>query len=80
MSAMTTLYVCPTRVGSFYIVEMGGQFHPVYEDEPLGSYMSPEQAADDLAGGHTRPVRGGYDTSKLGIPRDVAQWYRMQRA
>ncbi len=73
---MKKLFVCNTRIGPFYIAEIKGRFHPVYQDESLGSYARPEQAAQDLAGGHTFSVRGGVDTAALGIPEDLREWKR----
>jgi hypothetical protein len=32
-------------------VSTNGRFHPVYDDESLGGYATPQQAAEDLAGG-----------------------------
>ncbi len=73
---MRKLFVWNTRIGPFYIAEIGGRYHPVYDDESLGSYARPEQAAEDLAGGHTFSIRGGVDTAKLGIPADLSEWER----
>jgi len=47
-----------------------------FTDEPLGSYHSAEQAADDLAGGHTHSHSSGVDTESLGIPGDLSDWIR----
>ena len=75
---MRKLYVCTTRVGPFYIAQSSdGRFHPVYRDENLGSYSTAQQAAEDLAGGHTFTVGGGIDSARLGIPQDVSEWERV---
>jgi hypothetical protein len=74
---MRKLYVVNTRIGPFYIAELEGRFHPLYRDESLGSYARPEQAAEDLAGGHTFSIPGGIDTATLGIPRDLNEWKRL---
>jgi hypothetical protein len=71
---MQKLYACQTRVGPFYIAQIGDRFHPVFDDELLGSYHSAASAADDLAGGHTFSVGSGIDTSELGIPDDIREW------
>jgi len=72
---MRKLYIRHTRIGPFYIAQSpDGRFHPVFDDESLGSYHSPAAAADDLAGGHTFSVSGGHDTSRLGIPHDIREW------
>jgi len=74
---MKLLYCWPTRIGPFYIAEQAGRFHPVFDDESLGSYERPEQAAEDLAGGHTFSISSGVDTSTLGIPTDLSDWRRV---
>jgi hypothetical protein len=74
---MKRLYCWPTRIGAFYIAEHAGRFHPVFEDESLGSYARPEQAAEDLAGGHTFSISSGVDTATLGIPADLLDWRRV---
>jgi hypothetical protein len=71
---MKKLYVWHTRVGPFYIAESDGRYHPIYQDESLGSYQSPASAVDDLAGGHTFSIAGGTDTASLGIPDDLGDW------
>jgi hypothetical protein len=71
------IYTWPTRVGRFYIAASDdGRFHPVYDDESLGSYYSAQHAAEDLAGGHTFSISSGIDTADLGIPYDVSEWER----
>ncbi len=74
---MRYLFVCQTRIGPFYIAEHQGRFCPVFEDEPLGSYHTPQQAVDDLAGGHTFSIRNGIDTATLGIPDEITEWERV---
>ena len=48
---MRKLYVYKTRVGPFYIAEHNGRFHPVFAEESLGSYVTAQQAVEDLGGG-----------------------------
>ncbi len=74
---MRKLYFWNTKVGTFYIAEHEGRYHPVFRDESLGSYASPAHAVDDLAGGHTFSVPGVPDTSKLGIPDDIGEWHQV---
>lgn len=74
---MRKLYTWNTRIGTFYISEFEGRFHAVYGDDSLGNYALPEQAADDLAGGHTFSIRNGVDTATLGIPADLSKWERI---
>ena len=68
-----------TRIGRFYIAERGGRFHPIFNDRSLGSYARAQQAAEDLAGGHTFSIPGCADTADLGIPDDVHEWHRCSR-
>lgn len=68
-------YFYKTTVGTFFIAQSAdGRFHPVFENESLGSYHSANAAAEDLAGGHTFSVAGGVDTSQLGIPEHTSEW------
>jgi hypothetical protein len=75
--AVKNLYSWNTRIGTFYIAERNGRFHPVLENEDLGGYKTAQQAAEDLAGGHTSFPSCGVDPSTLGIPDDVSEWERL---
>lgn len=78
---MRQLYVFQTRIGPFYIgKDDNGRFHPIHDDEDLGSYVSSGQAADDLAGGHTTSISCDIETDTLGIPEDIAEWERLPGA
>ena len=57
--------------------EKDGRYHVLFENDSLGSYATPAQAADDLSGGHTDSVQSGIDTSTLGISDDIADWDRL---
>jgi hypothetical protein len=67
-------YSFNTRAGTFHIVNRKGRFHIIFREEDLGSYATPEQAADDLAGGHTFSPSSGVDPGSLGIPGDLSEW------
>jgi hypothetical protein len=72
------MYSFDTRVGVFFIAQSPDErFHPVFNDDSLGSYHSAGAAAEDLAGGRTPSVTGVRDTSALGIPPDVSEWTRV---
>ena len=73
---MKKLYSYQTRIGKFYIAEQNGRFHPVFEDNSLGGYATPQDAAEDLANGHTFSISSGVDTATLGIPEDVNKWHK----
>lgn len=76
---MRKLYIFKTKIGPFYIAERNGRFHPVFDEESLGSYATAQQAADDLAGGHTFSLPTGVDTASLGFPEDISEWTRLSR-
>ena len=75
---MRPLFVFNTRIGPFYIAEHEDRFHPVHDDESLGSYARAEQAAEDLAGGYTFWPSSGVDPETLGIPDDLGEWQRVR--
>jgi len=74
-----------TRVGTFYMGQsLDGRFHPIFDDESLGSYQEIWQATEDLANDHTYSVLHPetfdlLDTSLLGIPEDPNEWQRIIR-
>lgn len=70
------MYHYKTVVGTFLIAQRAGQWHVLFNDESLGGYTTPHQAADDVAGGHTFSAGPGIDTAKLGIPADIEEWER----
>ncbi len=75
---MTKGWIFRTRRGPVYIVPhqtpSGVRFQIVYNDEGLGSYATPRQAADDAAGGHTFSPSNGVDLGSLGIPDNIGEW------
>ena len=74
---MKRFYIFTTELGPFYICQgEEGRFHPMFNDESLGSYGSPEAAADHLAGGYTFISTDGIDPIALGVPRDLRAWTR----
>ncbi len=74
---MRKLYVYETSAGAFYIAEHNGRFHPVFQEESLGSYATAQQAAEDLARGHTFSIAGGIDPSQLGVPDELGGWLKI---
>jgi hypothetical protein len=68
------MYYYHTPVGTFLIAERLGRWHVIFDDKSLGSYATSQQAADDLAGGHTFSPGRGIDTAKLDIPHDIGEW------
>lgn len=71
---MNTYWRHPTRIGEARILHDKGRWQAVITDEPLGSYSKPEQALDDLVGGHTFSHSSGVDTSTLGMPGELSEW------
>ena len=75
---MRKLYAFDTRIGTFFIVEEAGEFHPMFNEKRLGSYPTAQLAAEDLADGNTRNVKQVEDTSELGIPYDLDEWEHLE--
>jgi hypothetical protein len=75
---MRKLYVYNTKAGPFFIAEHNGRFHPLFQDESLGSYKTAQQAVDDLTGGHTVAPPKGVKTELLAIPHDLTEWERLR--
>jgi hypothetical protein len=69
-----------TAAGMFYIGRsVDGRFHPIYNNESLGSYATAEKAIEDLAANATHSAlhyqtRALVDTSKLGISSYISEW------
>lgn len=63
-----------TARGPVYIVPKADRFHVIYEGESLGSYATPNQAADDAADGHTFAPSNGADFAALDIPSGIDGW------
>jgi len=69
-----------TVVGTFFIGRSNdGRYHPIFDDESLGSYFSAQQALADLTNNSTfsvsHPKTGALlDTSALGISDDLREW------
>lgn len=70
------MWYYPTKKGTVSIIEKNRRFHVMYENESLGSYSSPQQAADDVSGGHTFTPSNGVDFAELNIPYDLSEWRR----
>ncbi|TWU44477.1 hypothetical protein [Rubripirellula reticaptiva] len=81
---MKLLLSFSTKAGTFYIGQSNdGRFHPIYNDESLGSYAKHWQATEDLATNATFSVLHSttgelLDTSRLGIPEDPSEWERIR--
>ena len=76
---MRLVYSFETRVGTFYIGQSkDGRWHPIFEDERLGSYRSAAVALEELVGGHTFSLPRGIDASGLGLPDDLSDWERLR--
>lgn len=80
---MRALLRYPTQAGTFYIAQSAdGRFHPMFDDDSLGSYRSIAQAIDDLTNDATSSVLHPetfelLDTSVLGLPDDPGEWIRV---
>jgi hypothetical protein len=63
-----------SRLGPVYIVPKAGRWHIIFNEEDLGSYHSPEAAADDAAGGHTFTPSNGVDLDRLNLSDNLGDW------
>ena len=71
---MNGYYEFITNAGAFRIVSCGnGRWRIAYGGEHLGTFDSPDEAAESLCYGHTYPCSCG-DTTALGIPESVTGW------
>jgi hypothetical protein len=72
-----------TRTGTFFIARSAsGVFHPVFDQESLGSNRSIALVIDDLVNDATdsvlHPITSELlDTSMLGLPDVPAEWERV---
>lgn len=75
---MQTLYTFQTRKGLARIDQnpKNKLFYAVFNDESLGSYHSPEQAAEELSAGCTFIPVSGVEIGTLGIPSELGGWNR----
>lgn len=80
---MRALLRYSTLAGTFYIAQSAdGRFHPIFDDDSLGSYRSIALAIDDLTHDATSSVLHPetfelLDTSALGLPADPGGWTRV---
>lgn len=71
---MKTRYTYRTRVGLFSIeLQPNGRWEAMFEDERLGSYLTPQQALDDLASGAVHWPSCG-DPSRFSLPDEIGDW------
>lgn len=79
MSRETThyYYTTPTTHGPVSLLpEPGGRFKVMFKDHNLGSYHSPQAAAEAVAGGHVPSPIPGVDLDALGIPHELEDWQK----
>jgi hypothetical protein len=75
---MRTLYTFQTDKGMARIDQnpKNRLFHAIFNEESLGSYPSPEQAAEELSAGCTFALVSGIEIETLGIPSELGSWIR----
>jgi hypothetical protein len=74
MLRQVTVYSFETTRGFAQIRLSNGRWHVCWRDDGLGNSVSPQQALDDLVGGHTFSPSDGVDTSQLGLPDNLNDW------
>ncbi|MDZ4088761.1 MAG: hypothetical protein U1E69_18375 [Tabrizicola sp.] len=66
-----------THLGTISLIpESQGRYKVMISDENMGSYHSPQAAADDVANDHLGTTPWNVDLSTLGIPEDLGEWNR----
>ena len=65
-------YFHPSSRGRIEIVRYSTGWNVIFKGEELGTYSSPDHAADDVGGGHTYSPSDGTDFELLSISRDLA--------
>lgn len=68
------MYQFQTKIGLFSIVNYADRWHIIFRNERYDNYSTPEQAIDDLAGGHTYSLPDGIDSSTLEISDNLSDW------
>lgn len=64
-----------TKRGTAFIGRSAdGRYHPMWQDESLGSYHNITGAVEDMAGGHVFTPSDGTDTGSLGLSSDPGDW------
>jgi hypothetical protein len=76
MAGMREQYYHDTKAGTFYIAEVDGRFHVMFNNVSLSNYTDAKSAAENIAGGYSCSPPAGLDTSKLGLPRSLAEWQK----
>ena len=73
---MRTLYIFQSGKGMARIDQnpKNRLFHAIFSEESLGSYPSPEPAAEELSAGCPFVLVSGIET--LGIPSELGSWIR----
>ncbi len=74
-----TLYYFQTTAGLAEIRLIDGRFHAIFNDEGLGSYHNPDNAAEAMSRGSTFSNSSGVDLSALEIPADYRDWESRSR-
>ena len=75
---MKLLLMHETKKGTAFIGQTpDGRFHPVWDNERLGSYDSAKQAIYAIANGHCDTAFNVSDFSELGLSEDVGDWVRI---
>ena len=48
----------------------------MFDNDNFGSYKTPQQAVDDVAGGYTSTPSVGIDFDEMGVSGDLDDWER----
>lgn len=76
---MQKVWQIENKFGVWSIIPRNGRYQATWNDENLGSYFAPGQAAEDLANGHVFFPSSGIDPSTCGLPEDIGEWPVVRR-
>lgn len=70
-------YQFPTKWGVISIIpETLKSYKVMFDSDHFGSYSTPQQAADDVSGGHTHTPSIGVDFDEMNVPEDIEDWQK----
>lgn len=75
VQAMRGHYIYRTPFGTFFIrFQPAGHWHVFLEEQDLGGYATPEQAAAALSGDHFFWAASGIDRALAAPPCELSKW------
>jgi hypothetical protein len=70
---MNGTFIFATRAGHFMLIQADGKWQAIFEDEVLGSFDTPQRAAELLVSGGTDLPSVG-DPAQFGVSANLSDW------